>query len=235
MGGTTLTLTGAIGLASLLFTGLGWLDSVREGMRAMFGQGTLQGNFVMTKLRDVASLLTIGVLVLASTIAGLAINSVTGKVLDAVGLGGSTLASLALGALRTLVVFGVAVLVFLVLFWLLSGVSLPRSDTWDAALFGAIALGVLKQFGGVLLNGASHNKFLATAGVLLGLLVWLNLVSEVTLIAAAGGGSVESFPEDTTGRKVSSSFLHNGSVALFEQHGFSRVRPQTTSRAPSRA
>jgi hypothetical protein len=35
---------------------------------------------------------------------------------------------------------------------------------------------------------------------------------------------VESYPEDTTGRKVSGSFLNNGTVAMFERHGFTRSR-----------
>jgi hypothetical protein len=43
-------------------------------------------------------------------------------------------------------------------------------------------------------------------------------------IARLGGGTVESYPEDTEGRKVSASFMHNGSVAMFEQQGFERVR-----------
>lgn len=43
-------------------------------------------------------------------------------------------------------------------------------------------------------------------------------------IALLGGGSVESFPEDVEGRKVSGSFLHNATLALFEQHGFERTR-----------
>ena len=42
-------------------------------------------------------------------------------------------------------------------------------------------------------------------------------------IARLGGGTVESYPEDTEGRKVSASFLHNGTVALFERHGFART------------
>lgn len=47
----------------------------------------------------------------------------------------------------------------------------------------------------------------------------------VDLIAAAGGGRVESFPELVTDRKVSGSFLHNATVELFDAHGFVRVRP----------
>ena len=43
-------------------------------------------------------------------------------------------------------------------------------------------------------------------------------------IAHLGGGSVESYPEDAAGRSVSSSFLHNGTVSLFEKHGFKRTR-----------
>ena len=35
---------------------------------------------------------------------------------------------------------------------------------------------------------------------------------------------MESYPEDTAGRKVSGSFLYNATVALFERHGFERVR-----------
>ncbi len=45
------------------------------------------------------------------------------------------------------------------------------------------------------------------------------------LVAGLGGGVVESFPEAAEGRKVSSSFLHNGTLALFESRGFERVRP----------
>ncbi len=35
---------------------------------------------------------------------------------------------------------------------------------------------------------------------------------------------VESYPEDAAGRKVSGSFLYNATVALFECHGFQRMR-----------
>ena len=43
-------------------------------------------------------------------------------------------------------------------------------------------------------------------------------------ISRRGGGVVESFPEDADGRSVSSSFLHNGTLALFERAGFARRR-----------
>ncbi len=43
-------------------------------------------------------------------------------------------------------------------------------------------------------------------------------------IAGLGGGTVESYPEDIEGRAVSASFLHNGTVSMFESHGFERIR-----------
>ncbi|WP_179958185.1 GNAT family N-acetyltransferase [Chitinimonas arctica] len=42
-------------------------------------------------------------------------------------------------------------------------------------------------------------------------------------IARLGGGVVESYPEDVAGRAVSSSFLHNGTVSMFEQQGFTKT------------
>ena len=43
-------------------------------------------------------------------------------------------------------------------------------------------------------------------------------------IRRLGGGVVESYPEDTTNRKTSSSFLYNASVSMFERQGFTRDR-----------
>ena len=43
-------------------------------------------------------------------------------------------------------------------------------------------------------------------------------------IARLGGGTVESYPEDADGRSVSASFLHNATVAMFENQGFRRTR-----------
>ena len=43
-------------------------------------------------------------------------------------------------------------------------------------------------------------------------------------ISRLGGGTVESYPEDVTERAVSTSFLYNSRVAMFEHQGFERVR-----------
>jgi hypothetical protein len=50
------------------------------------------------------------------------------------------------------------------------------------------------------------------------------LAGALAEITRLGGGTVESYPEDTGGRKVSGSFLYNGTLALFERHGFTPTR-----------
>lgn len=46
------------------------------------------------------------------------------------------------------------------------------------------------------------------------------------LIATAGGGVVEAYPQDTRGAKTSASFLYNGTRSLFERAGFTFDRPK---------
>lgn len=52
----------------------------------------------------------------------------------------------------------------------------------------------------------------------------LALKGALDQIASLGGGAVEAYPEDVEGRKTSSSFLHGGTLRMFEREGFERVR-----------
>lgn len=49
------------------------------------------------------------------------------------------------------------------------------------------------------------------------------LAGALHAIARLGGGKGESYPEELTGRSVSSSFLHNGNMSNFKKQGFERV------------
>jgi GNAT superfamily N-acetyltransferase len=61
------------------------------------------------------------------------------------------------------------------------------------------------------------------------------------LIAQAGGGVVEAYPQDTAGKQITASFLYSVTRSLFEQAGFTYSRPKgqnhcvmTTTVAPAR-
>ncbi len=71
------------------------------------------------------------------------------------------------------------------LYRFLAGVHIPRGPLWQGALLGAAALGILKVLGASLLGGATKNPLLASFAVIIGLLIWFNLVCQVILIAAS--------------------------------------------------
>ena len=50
------------------------------------------------------------------------------------------------------------------------------------------------------------------------------LAGALQQIAGLGGGTVESYPESVEDRSVAAAFLHTGTVAMFERHGFERTR-----------
>ena len=72
-----------------------------------------------------------------------------------------------------------------VFFSVMSGVRLPPRHLVGGVLVGAIGLGALKVLGGSLLGVSKNNPLLASFAVILGLLIFFNLVCQVILLAAA--------------------------------------------------
>ena len=187
---STLTTSAVIGLVTLVFTGLGWLDAMRQGIRAMFGRSAEPANILLTKLRDLGTLATLGVAVLASAVTGAVLSTASHAVLLWWGLDGVTGAGT---LVRGVTVAGLLVLdtvTFLLMFSMLSDVEVPLARLWKGALAGAVGLLVLRAFSSLLLGRVSQNRFLATFAVVVGLLVVMNLVGRVTLLAASWSATV---------------------------------------------
>jgi membrane protein len=181
--GNLLTLAGALAVGLLLFSGLGWVDAMRQGIRSMF---TLpdEGNPLLRKLLDVAVLVIVGLGVLASVIVTVALSAATGVVLTWLGVA-SAAGQLAVQILVELAVAALDIVLFLMFFRVLAQVKEPWGDLLGGAVIGAVGLHVLKLSGGLLLRTASGNKFLASATIVVGLLLWFNLIGRITLFAAA--------------------------------------------------
>ena len=180
-----LTITGAISLVTLLLGGLGWLDALREAVRAVFGQPPLKTSFVRAKLRDLMILATLGLALLTSGVLSTVVNAAGPWLLKLVELDEGPLGSVLLSAATIAVVFLVDLLIMLIVLRLLSGVPMPRSELLHGAVFGAVGLGLLKLFSGLLLKSAANKPLLASYAVIIGLLVLINLISRVMLLAAA--------------------------------------------------
>jgi hypothetical protein len=56
--------------------------------------------------------------------------------------------------------------------------------------------------------------------------VTVALEGALALIAQAGGGVIEGYPHITGERRPSSSFLYNGTKAVYERAGFDFIRPK---------
>ena len=182
--GDVLSVAGIGGLVLLLLTGLGWIGALRDGVSAVFAR--VEGpNPVLAKAGDLVALLSFGLAALASMAGGVVVTTATGVVLDWLGMSRSATVGVLVNVLTSLVLLVIDTLLFYVLFRLLSGVVLPWEDVFTGALFGGVALGLLKLLGGLLLRYASHNRFLAAVSIVVGLLVWMNLAARLGLLAAA--------------------------------------------------
>jgi membrane protein len=184
-----LTTAGVVGLVTLIFSGLGWISALRDGIQAVFAARE-ETNFVVLKLLDLLLLLAAGLTVVASVVIGVAVNVASGQVLDLLGISRDVLPEWTVNLLGQLALVIVDAVIFAVLFHRLSGTGVPMADVVGGALVAAIGFTVLKIFASGLLRATSNNRFLATYGLLVGLLVWMNLVARLLLIAAAWSATV---------------------------------------------
>lgn len=175
---------GLIGLVGVLYAGLGWLSSLQTGLIVLFEMpDRLQPGFVSGKVRDLATLATLGVVLVVSVSASGVLTRMSAQVLDLVGLGEG------LGWLVTLLglAFGLAAsaLLFFLMFRILAQPPVPAAALWSGAWLGAIGFEVLKQLSGVLLVSTRGQPAFQAFGIALILLVWINYFSRVVLYAAA--------------------------------------------------
>lgn len=177
--------TGVIALAITLFTAIGWLASMRDAIRELARLPSLPTNAVLLKLRDLGFAIGFGLAMLLSAALSLVSSRAITFVLSWFGLREeSEPASFAVQAAAVAIVFVLDTATLMVLFRLLAGVPIPRRPLVQGSVLGAAVLGVLKILGTSLLGGASRNPLLASFAVVIGLLIWFNLVNQVNLIAA---------------------------------------------------
>jgi membrane protein len=181
-GGGTLTTIGVVGVAGLLWGGLGWLSALRDGIRAIFGVEGAPGNFLLAKLRDLGVLFVLGIGVLVSAVVAGVAQGAAGWIAGLIGLGSQGWLVTLVGLLvQTLLNTGVMALVLRVL----SGVALPWPGLRKGAVFGGIGLTLIQTFGTRLIAGTMSNPVFASIAVVVGLLVFLNFISRVILVSAA--------------------------------------------------
>lgn len=178
--------TGAIAALGLIWTAISWFGSGRSAVRTVAGIDRTAGNFALLKLRDAGLALGFGLAVIASAALSLASTAFLTALLGWFGIDhASPFTTIATRAAGLLIVFAADCLLLWLFFRWAAGIRAPRRAMLEGVALGALALGVLKALGGLLLGGATSNPLLASFAVIIGLLIWFNFMCQVILLAAA--------------------------------------------------
>ncbi len=188
---------GVIGVVGLLLTGLGWIANLRTAIDTVWGLPEVSRNVVKAKAADLLVLvgLSAGVAVSLGLTAGG--TAASGLLLRLVHLDGVTgagvlvrLIGIVLGVIGSCVVFG----------WLLirlPQVQVSRRTAWRTTLIAAVGFEVLKIVGTYYIARVIKSPAAAAIGPVVGILVWIDLVSRYLLycVAWASTATVRSEPE----------------------------------------
>lgn len=177
---------GLIGLAGLLWAGTGWIDSLRQALRRIWRHTPAEDtNIVMQRLHELGVLAGLGGALLVSVGLSAVGTIASGRVVDGLGFAGNGVVAWVIRASALGFALLGSTLLFAVMFAGMSGTRIPRAALRRGALFAAGGYEALKLFATVLLGHTVRNPVYATFSVAVGLLVWINLVTRMTLFAAA--------------------------------------------------
>ncbi len=176
--------TAVIAAVVTVVTSLGWIAGVRDGLRAVMRLGPLKINPILLKLHDVGTLLLLGVALVISAGASLVFGTAAGWVAEQLKLD-----PLVAGPLTTSIKIAVPLVLgwvtALIMFRLAGGLRLQRRALLEGTILAAVGTSVLQIFSAELLASAGRNPILAPFAIIIGLLIWFNLVSQVYLVSAA--------------------------------------------------
>ncbi|MEU3053413.1 YihY/virulence factor BrkB family protein [Streptomyces griseus] len=192
---------GTVGLvagALLLFTGVGWVGSMRECLRAVWELDDVQkANPVVAKVKDAVLLVGLGGAVLATVAVSTIGSMAVGRTADLIGIpdGGAGGVLLRVAALAVAVVADFLLLLYLLT--LLPGVEPPRRRLMVAALLGAVGFELLKLLLGSYMREVAGKSMYGAFGVPIALLLWINFTAKLLLFCAAWTATGSKDDEDT--------------------------------------
>ena len=181
---TSLGWAAVIAAVVTVFTSLGWISGIRDGVRGMMQLGPRGMNPVLQILLDVGTLILLGVALVISAAASLVFGTAADWVTEQLSLD-----PLLAGPLTTSVTILVPLLLgwgtALIMFRVAAGLKPARRALLEGTILAAVGTTVLQIFSTQLLASAGKNPILAPFAIIIGLLIWFNLVSQVYVICAA--------------------------------------------------
>ena len=178
------TTIGIIGVVTLVYSGLGWLSGMRTALQVVFElPRNRRPSFLFGKLRDLVTLVVVGLTLLISVAVSGVVTHFSDRVLDLAGLDHDL--SWSLEAVAVVIALVASTVFFFVLFTVLARPRTPDRSLWQGALLGAVAFEILKQLSGVLLAATHRSPAFQAFGIALILLVWINYFSRIVMYAAS--------------------------------------------------
>ncbi|HUO38647.1 MAG TPA: inner membrane protein YhjD [Mycobacterium sp.] len=177
---------GIIGLATALWSGLGWMSSLRQALTQMWSQPKQSSNFIRTKASDVIALVWAFVAIMLTTaLTALGDPSLMARVLGWMGFHHIPGLNGLLRATSMLVSVAISWLLFT---WTIA--RLPRHplglpSAMRAGLLAAIGFEIFKQVASVFLRRVVHGPAGAAFGPVLGLMVFAYITARLLLFATA--------------------------------------------------
>ncbi|KOG46231.1 membrane protein [Streptomyces virginiae] len=177
---------GLVAGALLLFTGIGWVGSMRDCLRAVWEKDDEDdGNPVARKGKDTLVLLGLGGVGLASAAASILGSSAVGKSADWLGIPRDGAGGALLRTFAFLVGVVAAFLLLLYVLTLLPGVEPPRGRLIQAALIGAAGFELLKLLLSGYMREVAAKSMYGAFGVPIALLLWINFTAKLLLFVAS--------------------------------------------------
>ncbi len=189
----------------MVFTSLGWISGVRQGMRSIFGLEPTFFHPVLVRVKDAGILLILGVVLVITTGVGVVANTVLDLALTWLDLSEAARPMTQLAGFAVMLILDTAVAV--ILLHSASRIDMPRNVLLQGALIAGGGSTILRTFSTQLLgSGVERNPFLLPFAVILGLFIWFFLLSQVYLLAAAwcavGAADAAADAERSAGTKA---------------------------------
>jgi membrane protein len=175
---------GVIAFIGLPITGWFWVDALRSSIRKVWGLPEYPGNFFVRVLLDLLVLVGLGLLLAASLAVAFATTALANRLVDAAGTGAAP-ARWLLAMVGLVLGVGVNTLLSIAVLTGLPRLRMPLRRVLGPALLVAAGLEVLKTLGRLYVQRTEANPTYQVVASAVGLLVFLNVVNQLILFAAA--------------------------------------------------
>jgi membrane protein len=194
---------GVIALFALVLAGIWWVESLRSSQRALWSVPQHPGNFLVRYLIDHGVLTALGLLLIASLVISLGLQDILLR------LAGDQTRPLTRHALSLSSALLAAAVDFVLAAALLVGVPrlrIPLRRLLPSALIIVAGLALLKTGGRWYVDRMTHNPAYQLAAGAIGLLIFMYLLNQIILFAAAlAATSTHGTVRDLAGPSVSAA------------------------------